>query len=331
MDSIVPPFTLTIDWLAFTVPCSYVSDVIEVVGGDWNSIDVGFRGYPDCWMTSNGFRGVGKMGSGVPSRPREVHVDLSGGIVSGWEIPHLQKVLAWVMKKDGHFTRIDCALDDRAGSVSVSQIRDAIRTGQAVTRATKLDVRDSSSIETGDSTGETLYVGSPASKTRLRIYDKRLELQQKNREQWADYGTRWELELRKERADACVKKLVACDPADWQEIVVGLLRSHVDFRHTTREQESAARCRAPLLAWWEHLTGGFQKARLTVEKQARTLEDVKEWFQQSVAPTLALLYVTPNLGLPWIEEVINAGADRWKQKHYRLLKGTWRNPAPHES
>lgn len=328
MDSIGPPFTLTIDWLAFTVPCAYACDAIEVVGGDWMQSDVGFRGYPNSWITTDGFRGVGKMGSGIPNRLREVHVDLSGGIVSAWEIPHLREVLAWVIKQEGHFTRIDCALDDRAGSVSVSQIKEAIHAGHIVTRASKLDVRASSSVETGDATGETLYLGSPASKTRLRIYDKRLELQQKHREHWADYGTRWELELRKERADACVRKLLECEDTDWQEVVVGLLRSHVDFRHTTRDQESAARCRAPLLEWWEHLTCGFQKARLTVEKHERTLEDIKEWFQRSVGPTIALLYVTPDLGLPWIEEVINSGADRWKQKHYRLLKAMRKRP-PH--
>ena len=330
MESIITPFTLSVDWLAFTVPHAFAYEVMDAVQGEWAQSSVGFRGYPDCWMTTDGFRGVGKMGTGAPRSPREVHVDLSGGIVSAWEIPHLQAVLAWVIAMKGHFTRIDCALDDRAASVPVSQIQAAIDAGQMVTRATNVDTHASSSADTGESRGTALYIGSPASQTRLRIYDKRLELQQKHRPNWADFGTRWELEFRKDRADACARRLAESDPLLWQELVVGLLRSHLDFRETTRDHDSAARCRAPLVAWWEQLTCGFQKARLTVEKRERTLDEVKEWFKQSVGPTLAVLYVIPGLGLPWIEEVVNSGADRWKKKHHLLLKGTWRKPAQNE-
>src|SRR5688572_16966356 len=125
-ESISTPFTLIIDWLAFTVPDAFPADVMEILGGDWVQCDVGFRGYPDSWITADGFRGIGKIGSGVPSRKREVHADLSGGIVSAWEIPHLQEVLAWVVKVKGHFTRIDCALDDRAALVPVGQVRTAV-------------------------------------------------------------------------------------------------------------------------------------------------------------------------------------------------------------
>lgn len=314
------PFTLTVDWLAFTVPHAFPFEVMDVLGGDWTQSKVGFRGYPDCWMTADGLRGIGKMGSGVPSRLREVHVDLSGGIVSAWEIPHLRKVLAWVDQLKGHVTRIDCALDDRAPLVTVNQVKDAVDAGQVVTRATMLEMRERSSVETGDSRGATLYFGSPTSLTRLRVYDKRLELQQKHRENWQEYGTRWELEFRKERADACARKLCESEESTWQEIAVGLLRSYVDFRETSREANSAARCRAPLLDWWEDLTCGFQKARLTVEKRERSLEEIQEWFKRSQGPLLAVLFVTPGLGQVWIDEVINSGADRWKPKHHRLLK-----------
>ena len=34
-------------------------------------------------------------------------------------------------------------------------------------------------------------IGSPQSETLLRIYDKRLELQSKGRENWQEYGVRW--------------------------------------------------------------------------------------------------------------------------------------------
>ena len=53
----------------------------------------------------------------------------------------------------------------------------------------------------------------------------------------------------------------------WKEFVVGLLRSYIDFRDTTRDEEEEYRYRAPLLPWHAELTEGFQNGRLVVEKE----------------------------------------------------------------
>ena len=74
-------FTVILDWLAFTVPQATVDEIREVLGGEWFEASTGFRGYPTCWMTNPGRHGVGKLGTGAPRNPKEVHVDLSAGIV----------------------------------------------------------------------------------------------------------------------------------------------------------------------------------------------------------------------------------------------------------
>ena len=81
-DSMSSPFTLTIDWLAFTLPSGSVQDTMQMIEGTWTKSEVGFRGYPDSWITAGVGRGVGKLGTGASRAPREVHVDLSGGIVA---------------------------------------------------------------------------------------------------------------------------------------------------------------------------------------------------------------------------------------------------------
>jgi hypothetical protein len=43
MDS---SFTLTIDWLAFTVLATNPQETMKVLGGDWSKAKGGFRGYP---------------------------------------------------------------------------------------------------------------------------------------------------------------------------------------------------------------------------------------------------------------------------------------------
>jgi len=190
MDNCI--FTATLDWLAFTVPQATVDEIGPVVGGDWFETTTGFRGYPTCWLTSQGRHGVGKLGTGDPRNVKEVHVDLSAGIVSSWDEVKIRSVLTWVFTHGGHMTRMDVALDDRAGQVSIAQVKQAVDTGQAVTRSQKFQILAGSSLRDGVSTGGTLYFGRRESQTMLRVYDKRLELTQKGRDEAQNYGVRWE-------------------------------------------------------------------------------------------------------------------------------------------
>ena len=314
------PFTLTIDWLAFTLPAGSLQDTMQMLGGDWTKGTTGFRGYPASWITTSASRGVGKLGTGAPRNAKEVHVDLSAGIVAPWPTEKVRTVLQWILKQDGHLTRLDCALDDRNSYVPLSTIRQAIEAGQCVTRADRMQRISSRSIHTDTPSGETLYLGSPQSQTMLRIYDKRLESQAKQREDWQDYGIRWELELKKDRAQVCGQVLSYLEEADWLEFMVGVLRGYVDFRATTRDEEDEFRYRAPLLDWWLLLTDGFKKGRLVVEKEAQTLPKVKRWVSQSVAPMLAVIYAADPGGHAWLERQILAGKRRWNNKHRGLLK-----------
>ena len=123
-------FTQTIDWLAFTLPKAEVDDVIKTIGGDWFQSETGFRGYPVARLMTQGKTGVGKLGTGAPRSPKEVHVDLSAGIVSQWDETKLKTILAWIFAQKGHVTRVDVALDDREATVAVETVRQAVEAGQ---------------------------------------------------------------------------------------------------------------------------------------------------------------------------------------------------------
>jgi phage replication initiation protein len=313
-------FTLTIDWLSFTLPSGTVKETMEILEGEWIKSQGGFRGYPLSWMTVASDRGVGKVGTGAPRAPLEVHVDLSAGIVSTWPSAKAQTVLQWVLSHEGHLTRLDCALDDRASTVPLHTIKQAIEAGQCVTRADRMQTIASSSIHTGTPCGETLYVGSPHSQTLLRIYDKQAELQAKAREDWGSYGIRWELQLKQERAQVCSQVLSHIEETDWLEFMIGVLRSYVDFRDTSREEPDEDRYRSPLLGWWEGLTDGFRKGRLVVEKDSQSLPKVKRWVKHSVAPMLAVICAQHPDGQAWLEKQIVSAVGRWKAKHRALAQ-----------
>jgi phage replication initiation protein len=148
-------FTSTLDWLAFTVPQATVDEIGPVVGGDWFETTTGFRGYPTCWLTNQGRHGVGKLGTGATRNAKEVHMDLSAGIVSTWDETKIRTVLAWVFACGGHITRMDVALDDRSAGVSIAQIKQAVDSGQAVTRSQKFQTVHGSSLRNGTSTGDS--------------------------------------------------------------------------------------------------------------------------------------------------------------------------------
>jgi hypothetical protein len=312
-------FTLTIDWLAFTLPDASADEVTRLIGGDWTRAKGGFRGYPNAWIDADPARGVGLFGTGSPRRPREVHVDLSAGIVSSWELVQVRTVLAWIFQHKGHITRLDCALDDRQNFVLLEVVRAAADAGQCITRADRVQVIQSFSLHKGTPSGYTIYFGSAQSQTLLRVYDKRLELRTKKLPQAEEYGIRWELEFKQDRAQLCGKCLVNLDEADWKESVVGLLRAYVDFRDTTRDAEDEARSRAPRLPWYESLTNGFRAARLTVAQPEPDVDKVKGWINRSVAPMLAALCALLG-GQTWMEQAIVDGADRWKDRHRKLVK-----------
>ena len=279
-----------------------------------------FAGIPSRRLMTQGKTGVGKLGTGAPRNPKEVHVDLSAGIVSQWDETKLKTVLAWIFAQKGHVTRIDVALDDREATVAVETVRQAVEAGQVVSRSKQFKVIQASNHREGVRTGETLYFGSRESQSMLRVYDKRLELQAKGREDAASYGVRWEMEFKQDRAQACAKALLTLDSEDWRAFLVGVLRSYVDFRETTREAESYEKYRAPLLGWWEALTEGFKRCRLVVERIQQRLDDVAAWLAQSVASMLAV--VVACRGDQFLTELIYAGTKKWKQKHYALLKRT---------
>ena len=313
------PFTLTIDWLAFTLPSGSVEDTMHILGGDWTKSEVGFRGYPLSWLSAGAGRGVGKLGTGALRAPREVHVDLSAWIVASWPLEKVRTIMQWVLKGEGHLTRLDCALDDRNSSVPLSTIRHASEAGQCVTLADRMQRILSGSIHKGTPSGETLYLGSPHSQTLLRIYDKRLELQFKEREDWQEYGIRWELEL-KRIGPRCVDRssLFWRKPTGlnlWSGSFGPMSIFEKPFEMRGRVSVSGP---APRLVAAAHRR--VQERRLVVEKDAQTLPKIKRWVSQRVAPMLAVICAADPGGHAWLENQTVVGKRQWKGTHRGLLK-----------
>jgi DNA relaxase NicK len=281
-------------------------------------MEKGFNGYPRAWLCLSAGGGSGRMGTGMPHRTREVHVSLSGEIVSAWEPDKVQSLCRWINELKGHGTRVDVALDDRTGHATVSHVIAAADAGQAVMRWRTYDAKRRCSYKGQDDIqGEMVTFGSRQSESYLRVYDKRMEAAGKGKTVEGPW-VRWELELKKERAQLCVDLFAHLPFDEWREFTVGLLKSCISFRDTTAGAPAWERCRSSELPWWKGLTEGFTRCRFHVATTDRKLEEVLAWFSQAMRPTLAALYCA--VGPEWINKVIQSGSSRWKPHHYQLIK-----------
>ena len=317
-------FLFSIDWLAFTVPSSTAEEVQQRVGGEWMPMEKGFNGYPRAWLCLSTGGGSGRIGTGMPHRAGDVHVSLSGEIVSAWEPIRVQAVCRWIQERKGHGTRVDLALDDRAGHATVSQVMAAADIGQAVMRWSTYDAKRRCSYKgKEDIQGEMIAFGSRQSESYLRVYDKRMEAEGKGKPVEGSW-VRWELEFKKERAKLCVDLLAHLPIDEWRRFTVGLLKSCISFRDTTADAPAWERCRSSELPWWRDLTEGFTRCRFHVDKTDHKLEEVQAWFSKAMGPTIAALYCAA--GPEWVTKVIESGSHRWKTHHYQLMQN--KKPTP---
>ena len=120
----------------------------------------GFRGYPLSWILADISRGVGILGTSSPRRQREVHADLSAGIVSPWELSEFQTILQWIFHQHGHVTRW-------IAPWMIANLRPSCRnhrgrrTGQCITRADRTQMIRSFSLQQRDHIrGNNLFLGA---------------------------------------------------------------------------------------------------------------------------------------------------------------------------
>lgn len=319
-------FAVCIDWLRFTLPCEDdPHTVLKQFVGTFTPCE-GMHSYTKGFVQSGIDGGHIRVLYARPGAPKEVHVDISGAMVGKWTYDFIQKLATWALERGAKSGRIDVAYDDFSGKVPVKMVEEAVRAGQCVKRSKRTTIMEQIDEDNGE-VGRTIYFGSRQSDTYLRVYDKRAQLRSIDKPCEYDSWVRWEVELKNERSRALFRVLPMMPEELFGGFALGLLRNSIDFRDTDKNESSWDRTRAAVLPWWEQLTDGFSKARLMLRKTVAKIADVKAWAERSLGPMLAVLAASPEAGEGWITQMIVAGTERWKQKHYDLLrrlpKGTY--------
>lgn len=317
-----------IDWLAFTLPAGSGVDWVRGVLGhsDWTELPHGYNGYDRClvrggarilWHSRDPRMGIHCVLSGKGCRELEALAIVGEERDEGhrYDGPmDWRRFLKLLSVHGAKFTRVDFALDDRAGVLSMETMEAALKGGLTVSRARAWEPRGARPLDGGPAAGgRTLTLGSRASETYVRIYDKAAEQRSKGRAV-EGHWVRVELETKGKRATALVREV--CDHG--LRAVAGYLRGHLDFKergtHSQKERWNTA-------DWWATFLRGAAKLRLAVEPAVRTIEDVKGWFRHQVAPSLALILAVAQGDLSWLMEVAKEGEERWKERHRAIYAG----------
>lgn len=314
------------DWLGLTFKETSLERVLILFGRDqeWQATH-GAQGYRAGYVRGD----VKVFHDGAPDMG--VHVEVSGQgcrqleaeeVVLDWQV----SLVTW-LAEGAKFSRLDLAIDDRAGLTNVQQVREAAEAGLVVSRWRDADPRGRVCLKTGERKGQGCYFGSPQSKAVLRVYDKAAEQTEKG-EAVEGPWVRWELQLRDERADMMARLLAYCcnDDQPAGELVLGVLSSYIEFKD---RGEDTNRSRWSASAWWSAFLGSVEKVSLGTAPAIRTLEKVRAWFKR-IAPTFAAWVMAEcQQGADLAElvgDLVSDGASRWRQSHRALVAGA--APAP---
>ncbi len=259
-------FSNTVDWFSFTCDVPKYHEKSTML---CTELDRGMYGY------SGGVRFVdGRLELVNPDRPdMRIHVQYSG---SSLLENHLCGVSAWDVvniRSPGEKTaRIDLAIDIKNGTLDIVGLSEMVKAKQCVTQA-----RKSMLISSLDAPGVTLYIGSPSSDQRLRIYDKAAE-QNMTGAEW----TRIELQLRGKRSHIARSMLLASGSLD---LIPTLVRSFADFPQSADYSLSVGNLSRPI---------GAPK---------RSGSDTRAWLETTVVSSLAKETVKPG-GADFLREFL---------------------------
>lgn len=327
---------VSVDWISFTVKA--VSDwkcVVECFGLSVSQFREDLNG-------ANGYRSKARhmiYPISVLYDGREdmgIHVDVSGSAVGFFLQSYLNKntcaetpfggvayevqefddtVLGDVLKDIldiGQLTRLDLAIDDIGCKYFTLPEVSRLFTDNLYVSKFR-NVKQVSQSSKSGCTGQTVYLGSSKSALMIRIYDKQAELNCKKQGSVNTPWTRWELQLRKERATAVAAFIAG--GMNLPEVALGIFSKYLRFIEKDNERDS----RCTTLAKWLDFLSGIEELKICQPIPEKSLDEKRDWIMKQVAPTLSAIYeVDGDLG--FFYTLIENGSLRRSPELMRLLQ-----------
>ena len=92
----------------------------------------------------------------------------------------------------------------------------------------------------------------------------------------------------------------------------GTLNQYLRFLIPSNDSNKA---RWNTVEWWDILLSNVDKLSLTIKKEAKTIEDMTEWIDRQISPTLSAILKAQEGDLGWLRAILIKGSERLSQKH----------------
>jgi phage replication initiation protein len=232
-----------------------------------------------------------------------------------------------VFEKDGHFTRLDLAIDDFEGYFTVDQIAWRLDRALCSSRFKSYRYLKKGNISDGAPRGMTVYFGSAQSDIQIRIYDKQKEREEAGKEVTVDQWVRTEVQLSDERANMAAGQVVwesaSNNNSNVGVIVCGVLKNYIKF--FAKKEPDTNKSRWKTWKPWDDFVGDVAKLKLTNVAPDKTIGRSKAWIDKQTAKTLGKLFVAYDSDIEWLVDVLNRGMESLEEKEFNEIETYKRN------
>lgn len=332
---------LSVDWISWTLTeTETVDDAILMMGFEFEDFKIqprGLNGYRSqmrhvSHSISVQFDGNKNMG---------IHVDVSGSAVhalltqfyeshltktvfgtDGFETDSFESTVLRELMKEikryGHITRLDLAVDDIGTNYySLPELHDLFISGSYVSRFRGFD-EHCSYKQQNEIAGHTIYLGSRKSSAMLRIYDKQAEQNKKllsaNMPPIEYSWVRWELELKRERAQSVLELIVSGQ--DIAYLTMGILANYLCIMENDRSRKE----RCTVSEKFKAFIDGIGKISLYSSSSEKTIDDTKKWLVRQVAPSLAKIALADGGCIDFLHYLIDNGLNRLTDSQLEMIR-----------
>jgi len=312
--TIPPENRFLLDWVAFTFKnITDPGDVLEIISIPFDLfIDspVGFSGYRKSLRFGNisiYYNGRDDMGC---------HVEMSGQGCRQFEALFIdnpwQELVGTILSATGKFTRLDLAIDNVDGALSLELFYEVIQDHQQIrTLFGEWRRIQSGGFRADDGIkGQTIYLGSTKSHVMFRIYDKAKESGIEGA--WI----RFEIQLRDKRADQAAKHFAT--HGNVGILTTGIINNY--FAVIINDDSNISRC--TLQPWWSAWLQTTEKISLSTEKVVKLVSETMDFIKRQYAPSFAM--IKKHLGgvapfNKFVMDLLDDGNVRMSAKHEKML------------
>lgn len=303
------------DWLAWTFKSDDPSHAIDASGLnclDFSHCNYGGMGYRKSMRSGN----VVIFYDGSPGMG--CHVSMTGQGCRQYEAAARSsncwyRLLLRVSAAGGTLTRVDLAVDNVDGALDLRRLERCIKRGLCRTRFKGgQKVEKFSFLQDAPKQGKTIYLGSPASRIKIRFYDKAAQLGIDG------YWVRCELQLMAARACEAIKHFLT--GKDVGLIACAVLNNY--FAVINLDDSNKSRC--SVQDWWASWIVITEKLQLTTMQQIRLVGQVIQHIKNQYSPSFAM--IRQCLGITgfkeFLDELIIYGKARMTKKHKLIIENT---------